>query len=360
MTVSVVVSTYNQPSWLEKVLTGYACQDFLDFELLVADDGSGDETRELVRRFQEVVPFRLRHLWHEDRGYRRSVILNGAILASAGEYLIFSDGDCIPRWDFVRTHVEEARAGLFLSGGAVPLKREVSWRISLDDVVSGRFCDLRWLESRGQVLGRYRWRLGPSGWKARWLDRLTPTRPTWNLNNASTWREAVFAANGLEAEMQYGGADRALGSRLENLGWKGKRVRFRAVLLHLDHDRPYKTRSSIEKNKAIRRRIVREKETRALDGLRELWMRAESSEILEFGPGGVVGPPSWGPVPGEWTGASAEKWVGGEDGSPLTGAPVRPPTAQGGMRTARREPSLWARPAPGGGGTSGEGGDHGD
>lgn len=302
MTLSIIVSTYNQPAWLEKVLMGYACQDFLDFELLVADDGSREETRELVGRFQKTVPFRLRHLWHEDRGYRRSTILNGAILASTGQYLIFSDGDCIPRSDFVRTHWREALPGYFLSGGAVPLKRWVSRQISLEDVVKGSFCDPAWLRSRGQPLGRYRWRLVPSGWKARWLDRITPTRPTWNLNNASTWREAIFAANGMEAEMQYGGADRALGSRLENLGWKGKRVRFRAVLVHLDHDRPYKTRSSIEKNKAIRKRIVRRRETRALDGLRELWLRRDAAGILEFGPDGAAGPPVWGPVPGEWTG----------------------------------------------------------
>jgi hypothetical protein len=122
----------------------------------------------------------------------------------------------------------------------------------------------------------------PRGWKAAWLDRITTTRPTWNLNNASTWRDPIVEANGMEAEMQYGGADRALGSRLENLGLRGKRVRFRAVLLHLDHDRPYKTRESIMKNKAIRRRIVRNGETRAQDGLAELERRLASKPFEEL------------------------------------------------------------------------------
>jgi hypothetical protein len=88
----------------------------------------------------------------------------------------------------------------------------------------------------------------------------------------------------MEAEMQYGGADRALGSRLENLGLRGKRARFRAVLLHLDHDRPYKTKESILRNKEIRRRIVRERETRARDGLAELIRQRKSGGFLEFGP----------------------------------------------------------------------------
>jgi hypothetical protein len=86
----------------------------------------------------------------------------------------------------------------------------------------------------------------------------------------------------MESEMQYGGADRALGSRLENLGLKGKRVRFRAVLLHLDHDRPYKTRESIQKNKAIRRRIVAKRETRARDGLAELEARRSDLPFHEM------------------------------------------------------------------------------
>ncbi len=298
MKVSVIVSTYNQPAWLEKVLWGYSRQDFQDFELIVADDGSREETRNLIRRAAGEVAFPLRHLWHEDQGYRRSVILNAAILASGGDYLVFSDGDCIPRLDFVRTHVQMAEPGRFLSGGSVYLSMEVSRRISREDVLSGRFADPRWLRSRGQVLGRHGWRLLPGGRRAGLLDRLTPTKPTWNLNNASTWREPLFAVNGMEAEMQYGGADRALGSRLENLGLRGKRVRFRAVLLHLDHDRPYKTRESIEKNKGIRRRIVTGGETMARDGLAELQGRLAEAGVQEYGPGWEGGHcPNWGRLP---------------------------------------------------------------
>lgn len=295
---SVIVSTYNQPAWLEKVLVGYMHQDQHEFELIIADDGSRQETRELIARFAAESPFALRHLWHEDRGYRRSIILNAAILASRGEYLVFSDGDCIPRSDFVRSHISLREEGAFLSGGSVYLSMEVSKSISLSDVRSGRFADPGWLRRAGQRLGRHRLRLVPHGFRASLLDLLTTTRPTWNLNNASTWREPLFAVNGMEMEMQYGGADRALGSRLENLGLKGRRARFRAVLLHLDHSRPYKTRESIQRNKAIRRRIVSEKETRARDGLRELHGRMEDGDFLEFGPDCPDGRvPRWGPVP---------------------------------------------------------------
>lgn len=301
MDTSVIVSTYNQPAWLEKVLLGYSHQDTRDFELIIADDGSAEETRELISRFQEGSEFPVRHLWHEDEGYRRSIILNAAILASRGEYLIFSDGDCIPRRDFVRTHVALRERGRFLSGGSVYLSMEVSQAIGPDDVLEGRFADPGWLRGQGERLGRHVLRLVKAGRVAAILDRLTTTRPTWNLNNASTWRDPIFAVNGMEMEMQYGGADRALGSRLENLGLRGKRARFRAVLLHLDHARPYKTKESIQRNKGIRRRIVANGETRAREGLLELRGRRAESVCLEFGPecpGGCA--PSWGPVPEGW------------------------------------------------------------
>ncbi len=297
MKISVILSTYNQPAWLEKVLLAYTLQDFRDFELLIADDGSRGETRRLIARFAREADFPIRHIWHEDRGFRRSIILNAAILASMGDYLVFSDGDCIPRQDFIRTHMELAEPGCFLSGGSIHLSMRTSRSISRQDVVQGRFWDPRWLDLRGQSLGRRRLRLVQPGITAALLDHLTTTKPTWNLNNASTWRSPLFAVNGMEREMQYKGADRALGSRLENLGLRGKRIRFRAVLLHLDHARPYETSESTRKNLAIRRRIVEQREVRARDGLRELFARRSAHGFVEFGPGWEGGrEPVWGPV----------------------------------------------------------------
>ncbi|MFC1660084.1 glycosyltransferase family 2 protein [Gemmatimonadota bacterium] len=322
MDVSVIVSTYNQPAWLEKVLWGYSRQDCRDFELVIADDGSGPETRDLIAGFARGMGFPLRHIWHEDEGYRRSTILNAAILAAEGDYLVFSDGDCVPRHDFVKTHVEMAEPGRFLSGGSVYLSKETSKRLTREDILSGRFADPRWLRSQGQHLGRHGLRLLPRGWRATLLDRLTTTNPTWNLNNASTWREPIFEVNGMESEMQYGGADRALGSRLENLGLRGKLVRFRAVLLHLDHERPYKTRDSIRKNKGIRRRIEEEKETRARDGLAELKARIGSKPYV-----GLI--QRGGGVPGSPIGKDVERPPGGSGSGEASRTDLEP--AEGGV-----------------------------
>lgn len=275
MRISVVLSTYNQPAWLEKALWGYACQTRRDFELVVADDGSGPATAVVLERAVRELGLDIVHVWHPDEGFRKCEILNRAILAASGDYLIFSDGDCIPRADFVAVHARLAAPERFLSGGYLKLPAALSERIGYDDVRSGRFADLAWLRSQGWRPGRRATRLLESERTAAVLDRLTPTRATWNGHNASTWRDALLAVNGFDAEMKYGGEDRALGERLVHLGYRGVQIRHRAPVLHLDHGRPYVDADALRRNREIRDRIERNREVRARQGIEELAGRRE-------------------------------------------------------------------------------------
>lgn len=266
----MILATYNQPEALERVLWGYAVQTHRDFEIVIADDGSGPETACVVDRVRAETGMDLVHAWHEDRGFRKTEILNRAILAASGDYLILSDGDCIPRSDFVDVHLRHAEPGRFLSGGYLKLPVMVSERITVDDVRSGRISDPGWLRRQGWRPGRRALRLLRSERAAALLDALTPTRPTWNGHNASTWRDALCAVNGFEMEMEWGGLDRALGERLENAGVRGKQIRHRAPCLHLHHERPYVDAAKVRRNREIRDRIRRERETRARRGLAEI------------------------------------------------------------------------------------------
>jgi len=233
MRISVILSTYDRPADLERVLWGYAAQIDRGFELVVADDGSGPETAELVRRVAREAGLETLHVWHEDRGFRKTEILNRAIAASQGDYLLFSDGDCIPRRDLVAVHRALARPGRFIAGGYLKLPAAVSERITVDDVVSGRVAELGWLRARGWRPGRRALRLTGSRAAGAALDALTPTAAEFHGNNASAWRQALYAVNGFEGEMGYGGLDKALGYRLRNLGVRGVQARHRAVCLHL-------------------------------------------------------------------------------------------------------------------------------
>ena len=267
---SVILTTYEQPRALELALCGYARQSFGDFELVLADDGSGPRTRAVAQRLRERTRLRIRHVWHEDCGFRKTEILNRAVVAARGEYLIFSDGDCVPREDFVEGHLREARPSTFLSGGYLKLPCELSEALTREDVTSGRAFRASWLIARGWPGGRRSRRLTRSARLGSLLDRLTPTRATWNGHNASTWKRLVVAANGFDLDMGYGGLDRALGERLVNRGVVGKQIRHRTPCLHLWHPRPYRSREVAAANRAIRHRIRANGEVRARLGIAEL------------------------------------------------------------------------------------------
>jgi glycosyltransferase involved in cell wall biosynthesis len=268
--VSVIVSTYNQPRALELVLWGLARQSHRDFEVVVADDGSGPETAAVIDRLRRDAGLAIAHVWHEDRGFRKTEIVNRAICASRGEYLIFADGDCIPREDFVATHARLARPGSYLAGGAIKLPRDVSERITVADVRAGHATDLAWLRAQGWRPGKYALRLLRSGRAAALLDWATGRAPKWRGGNSSTWRSALLAVNGYDNDMAYGGEDRALGERLVNFGLTARKIRYRAPAVHLDHDRPYNDPLIARRNAERCERIRRDGTVRAASGIAEL------------------------------------------------------------------------------------------
>ncbi|HUF13414.1 MAG TPA: glycosyltransferase [Longimicrobiales bacterium] len=268
--VAVILSTYEWPHALELTLAGYARQTMPGFQLVIADDGSGADTRALIERCARETGIDVVHVWHEDRGFRKSEILNRAILATQRDYVVFSDGDTIPREDLVEVHVREAAPDRFLAGGYVKLPRITSEAITLNDVRSGRVFDLRWLRSHGYRPGRYALRFTRSRAWGRLLDFATSHKVRWVGNNASTWRTHLIEANGFDMEMGYGGQDAALGDRLENLGIRPRRIRYRTLALHLHHERPWRDPAGVRRNIEIRQRIRASGEVRATRGIDEL------------------------------------------------------------------------------------------
>ncbi|MFW6275207.1 MAG: glycosyltransferase family 2 protein [bacterium] len=249
---SVIFTTYNQPEWLRKVLWGYECQTINDFEIVIADDGSGPDTRAIIDGFKEKGKLNITHVWHPDEGYQKCPVLNKAILASTSDYLIFSDGDCIPRNDFVETHLKFAKKNYFLSGGTLRLPIDISKSISIDDIKSQNCFDLQWLLSKGMRPTFKISKLVKSKTFSSFMNFLTPTNASWNGHNSSGWKTDLIGVNGFNEDMHYGGQDRELGERLQNLGIKSKQIRYSAVCIHLEHGRPYMTKESIRKNRAIR------------------------------------------------------------------------------------------------------------
>lgn len=250
MRISVIVSTYNNPAALEKVLWGYACQTDREFEIVIADDGSRDETRRMVERVCGELGLNLVYAWHEDIGFRKTKILNQAILAATGEYLIFTDGDCIPRADFVASHRELAKPGYFIAGGShIDIPEAIHLELTLDEIRAQRLFEPRWLRTRGMKLGKLRWRLTRSRWAARLLDALTPRPGVLVGCNSAAWKSDVLAVNGFDESFGYGSEDRDLGVRLGNHGIQSRRMKHSLVIVHQSHARPYRSEESVRTGK---------------------------------------------------------------------------------------------------------------
>ena len=267
--ISIILSTYNQPSWLEKALQGYEFQTFKDFEILIADDGSKDETRLLIENYKKKSKLKIKHIWHEDNGFQKTIILNKSIISSKSDYLLFSDGDCIPRSDFVEKHISQKEEKYFLSGGYFKLPMSISEIISLDDIKNQNCFDINWLKKNGLNSSIKNYKLTARGCTEKLLNRLTPTKATWNGHNSSGWKKDILNVNGFDERMQYGGEDRELGERMLNLGIRSKQLRYSAVCVHLDHARGYVKQEMIEKNNIIRKKVKQTKSAYTLHGIKK-------------------------------------------------------------------------------------------
>lgn len=261
MNLGVVVTTYNSPVWLRKVLWGYESQTDTDFTLLIADDGSGPETLAVIQEFEMRGVLNIVHYWQEDIGFRKTRILNKCIANTDCDYLVFTDGDCVPRFDYIANHKEKARKGCFVSGGLYRLNLKTSQMLQEAEVTSGHAFCFDYLQEYGQEKDFKRHKLTKSSFMAAFLNYLTPTKATWNGGNTGCWKADIIKVNGFDERMQYGGLDRELGERMMNTGVKGIQARYSVITLHLDHSRGYENQASWEKNRQIRHRVKKEKRT---------------------------------------------------------------------------------------------------
>lgn len=253
MKVSVIITTYNAEDWLTKVLYGYSVQTEKDFEIVIADDGSTDKTKEVLQQFSNQFKHPIVHVWQEDIGFRKSEILNKAILKANADYLLFTDGDCIPRNDYIKVHLQYKQEGYFLSGGYFKLPMELSKKISKEDIVSQNCFSPQWLVKNGFKLNFKLTKLTQNFLFSKFMNWVTPTKKTWNGHNSSGFKKDLIAINGFNQDMEYGGLDRELGVRLFNYGIIAKQIRYSAVCLHLDHSRGYFSQENWDKNVAIRK-----------------------------------------------------------------------------------------------------------
>jgi glycosyltransferase involved in cell wall biosynthesis len=266
--ISVIVATYNREDALDAALRGYSRQHDRDFELIVADDGSRPATADVVARWSGRVGAGVRHVWHEDRGFRLAEIRDRAILASRGSYCIFVDGDCIPRAGFVASHRALAERGWFVAGNRVLLSQALSGRVLGEGLEPESWGAGTWLRARlaGEVN-----RLAP-------LLRLPlgPLRKAQGENwhrarggNIAIWRDDLDRVDGFDAEFSgWGREDSDIVIRLIRSSVWRKDGGFATAVLHLWHAES--DRTPLANNELRLAELIASDRTRAQRGLSAL------------------------------------------------------------------------------------------
>ena len=258
-TASVIITTYNRPDTLEKVLEALCRQTRLADEIIVADDGSEPETLEMIRHFQKNCPRTINHVWQKDRGFRAARIRNKAINRSTGEYIILLDGDCIPSGHFVEDHLTLAEKKTFFQGKRILAGEGISNSFSyahtettlklIGYALSGEFSNSHHLI------------------RLPWFPALRNKKQSGIRScNMSFFRDDVFAVNGFNEDFTgWGREDSELAARFYRYGLRRKEHPFMAVCFHLQHER--NSTDNLKANDAILENSIRSEEYFCKNGL---------------------------------------------------------------------------------------------
>jgi glycosyltransferase involved in cell wall biosynthesis len=233
MRVSLVISTYNDVASLRRCLLGVVAQTRMPEQVIVSDDGSTPETLELLRH-PDFATLPLEHVWQCDDRWRRPRALNLSLAHCTGEYVVFIDGDCIPRADFVAAHVRHSRPRTFVSGGQSRLPAHVQPHVPDAAILDQRVFSVAYLRGLDPGLDRFRRRLEPGPWEAA-LNLLTYRYCALRGSNFSAWLADIRRVNGFDENFGYGSDDREFGVRLRNSGVASRWLTYSLAQLHLDH-----------------------------------------------------------------------------------------------------------------------------
>ncbi len=229
MKISIIITTYNRPNALGKVLEALRYQMRLTDEVIVADDGSGPETAKLVERLSKGFPCPVYHVWQEDRGFRAAAIRNKAIKKSHGEYIILLDGDCIPGKHFIKDHLFLSEKGFFLQGKRALVSEELS-AIFTHEIANSFQKLLKPILSRNISNAHHIIRL-------RFFPAYSSTKQKGIKScNMAFFKEDILAINGFNQNfIGWGREDSELAIRFYKYGLKRKEHPFMAVCFHLWH-----------------------------------------------------------------------------------------------------------------------------
>ncbi|MFL9837923.1 glycosyltransferase family 2 protein [Flavobacterium sp. ST-75] len=254
---ALLLSTYNWPQALEVVFKSIKEQTVLPDEILIADDGSKNETKKLIDSFAAQINVPVKHFWQEDDGFRKSKILNKAVAGSTSGYIIQVDGDCILHRNFVEDHIKAARKGMYLYGARVNILESGVTQVLEDKVTSFGFSS-KLIKNKTRSL-HIPFLAGMYKPHKEYSDKFRGC-------NVSYWKSDFIAVNGYnEAFEGWGREDSDLVIRMGNNGVMAKRLRYAGIVFHIHHK--INSRDNFETNDRIQQETIANKIVRCEQGV---------------------------------------------------------------------------------------------
>ena len=252
--ISILLATYNWPQALKLCLESLATQTDKNFEIIIADDGSTESTKQVIESFKGSHPAVIKHLWQEDQGFRKTKILNQAIAAAHGDYLVFLDGDCIVQPDFVERHRELAQKGCLATGSRILLNQTLTQELlTWPNWSFARFTENLIGKRLGGGINKY-WPLKIKLGNGSWRDYKKFVWRRIKGCNMACWKTDAEAINGFDETMTgWGHEDADFVFRLQHHGIHRKSGSWSTEVLHLFH------KINDQSNAAENARRVREK-----------------------------------------------------------------------------------------------------
>lgn len=260
MKVSLIIITYNTPGYLGLVLESVRRQSTKPYEVIIADDGSTHETRDMIDSLRDNYPCTLKHVWHEDNGFRISSIRNKAIHEAKGDYLIFSDGDLMLHKHFIKDFVSVAKNKMVYIGTRLFINQSFTKKLLSCGVNYSSF---------NPIFGKS---------EKNWLNGLRiPSvynlfkiydKPSTSLRGGlvGMYLSDMIAIGGWDEIYEgWGSEDTDMLARMINNGLKARKLKHMGLTYHLWH--PHNSRSSQNKNEYLLEECIREKRVKAIKGL---------------------------------------------------------------------------------------------
>lgn len=241
MRTTLIICTYNWENALEMVLLSVKNQSVLPNEIIIADDGSKESTKELVDQFKNQFSIPLLHVWHEDDGFRKCKILNQALRLSKGNYIIQVDGDVVLHRHFIKDHLANAKKDTFLVGSRVFLNEIVTQNAFQKKQLFINFLSKGIKNNLNSIYLPFL-----SSFMKQPIKEAKKVVEAVRGCNTSYWKKDIVEVNGYDETMTgWGREDSELAVRFVNKGVKRNRIKFAAIQYHLYHKENSRNRFNI-------------------------------------------------------------------------------------------------------------------